>query len=55
MRVVACGLAHRSVSIPWATAICRTSSGYSAPLILLVMTLSLSTFTATLAQTLDRQ
>ncbi len=32
----------------------RSTSGYSAPLILLVMTLSLSTFTATLAQTLDR-
>jgi putative ABC transport system permease protein len=32
----------------------RASSSYSAPLILLVMTLSLSTFTATLAQTLDR-
>jgi putative ABC transport system permease protein len=32
----------------------RTSGGYSAPLILLIMTLSLSTFTATLAQTLDR-
>ncbi|MBE3143888.1 MAG: ABC transporter permease, partial [Planctomycetes bacterium] len=31
----------------------RTSNSYSAPLILLVMTLSLSTFTATLAQTLD--
>jgi putative ABC transport system permease protein len=32
----------------------RSTSGYTAPLILLVMTLSLSTFTATLAQTLDR-
>ncbi|MBI4928450.1 MAG: ABC transporter permease [Anaerolineae bacterium] len=32
----------------------RSSASYSAPLILLVMTLSLSTFTATLAQTLDR-
>ena len=32
----------------------RTSGGYNAPLILLILTLSLSTFTATLAQTLDR-
>ena len=32
----------------------RTAGGYNAPLILLVMTLSLSTFTASLAQTLDR-
>ena len=32
----------------------RSTSGYTAPLILLVMTLSLSIFTATLAQTLDR-
>jgi len=32
----------------------RTSSGYTAPLILLTLTLSLSTFTASLAQTLDR-
>jgi putative ABC transport system permease protein len=32
----------------------RTSSGFNAPLILLILTLSLSTFTATLAQTLDR-
>jgi putative ABC transport system permease protein len=32
----------------------RTSGGYNAPLILLVLTLSLSTFTASLAQTLDR-
>ena len=32
----------------------RSSGGYSAPLILLIMTLSLSTFTASLAQTLDR-
>ena len=31
----------------------RTSGGYSAPLILLIMTLSLSIFTASLAQTLD--
>ena len=32
----------------------RTAGGYTAPLILLVLTLSLSTFTASLAQTLDR-
>ena len=32
----------------------RTSGVYNAPLILLVLTLSLSTFTASLAQTLDR-
>jgi putative ABC transport system permease protein len=32
----------------------RSPGGYSAPLILLTMTLSLSTFTATMAQTLDR-
>ena len=32
----------------------RTSGGYTAPLILLTLTLSLSTFTASLAQTLDR-
>ncbi len=32
----------------------RTSAGYTAPLILLILTLSLSTFTASLAQTLDR-
>jgi putative ABC transport system permease protein len=32
----------------------RTSGGYTAPLILLILTLSLSTFTASLAQTLDR-
>jgi putative ABC transport system permease protein len=32
----------------------RTTGNYHAPLILLVLTLSLSTFTATLAQTLDR-
>lgn len=32
----------------------RTSGGYNAPLILLILTLSLSTFTASLAQTLDR-
>ena len=32
----------------------RSSGGYNAPLILLILTLSLSTFTASLAQTLDR-
>lgn len=32
----------------------RTSGGYTAPLILLILTLSLSIFTASLAQTLDR-
>jgi putative ABC transport system permease protein len=32
----------------------RTSGGYTSPLILLILTLSLSTFTASLAQTLDR-
>ncbi len=32
----------------------RTSGNYHAPLILLVLTLSLSTFTSTLAQTLDK-
>ncbi len=44
-----------SVGILMATRyLSRSTSGYSAPLVLLVMTLSLSTFTATLAQTLDR-
>jgi putative ABC transport system permease protein len=33
----------------------RTPAAYNAPLILLVLTLSLSAFTASLAQTLDRQ
>jgi len=32
----------------------RSSGNYNAPLILLILTLSLSTFTATMAQTLDR-
>ena len=32
----------------------RTAGGYNAPLILLILTLSLSIFTASLAQTLDR-
>ena len=36
-----------------ARTLARTTGGYSAPLILLSMTLSLSTFTATMAQTLD--
>jgi len=44
----------RSVGILMAArTLARTSGGYSAPLILLAMTLSLSTFTATIAQTLD--
>jgi putative ABC transport system permease protein len=56
MRIVAWVASHTgSVGILLASRyLSRTSSGYSAPLILLVMTLSLSTFTATLAQTLDR-
>jgi putative ABC transport system permease protein len=44
----------RSVGILMAArTLARTSGGYTAPLILLSMTLSLSTFTATMAQTLD--
>ena len=44
-----------SVGILMATRyLARTSGGYNAPLILLILTLSLSTFTASLAQTLDR-
>jgi putative ABC transport system permease protein len=44
----------RSVGILMAArTLARTSGGYAAPLILLSMTLSLSTFTATMAQTLD--
>lgn len=56
MRLVAWFLSHtRSVGILMAARyLGRTSSGYSAPLVLLIMTLSLSTFTSTLAQTLDR-
>jgi putative ABC transport system permease protein len=56
MRVVAWFFSHtRSVGMLMAARyLARTSSGYSAPLILLIMTLSLSTFTSTLAQTLDR-
>jgi putative ABC transport system permease protein len=56
MRLVAWFFSHtRSVGILMAARyLARTSSGYSAPLILLIMTLSLSTFTSTLAQTLDK-
>ena len=56
MRLVAWFFSHtRSVGMLMAARyLARTSSGYSAPLILLIMTLSLSTFTSTLAQTLDR-
>jgi len=45
----------KSVGVLLATRhLSRTSGMYSAPLILLIVTLSLSTFTASLAQTLDR-
>ena len=56
MRLVAWFFSHtRSVGMLMAARyLARTSSGYSAPLILLIMTLSLSTFTSTLAQTLDK-
>ena len=56
MRLVAWFFSHtRSVGILMAARyLGRTSSGYSAPLVLLIITLSLSTFTSTLAQTLDR-
>lgn len=56
MEVMARVTAHTgSVGILMAARhLARTSDGYNAPLILLAMTLSLSTFTATMAQTLDK-
>lgn len=56
MRILA-WIAARTDSVGFLMAaryLARTSGSYSAPLILLILTLSLSTFTASLAQTLDR-
>ncbi len=46
----------RSISVLLATRhLARSTRNYHAPLLLLVLTISLATFTASLAQTLDRQ